>query len=245
MSADGPDGGGAPAVTDAPFRGSVDPLGPRRQRFAIRQPPRPPNVRVPYAIAALALGALGSASGQIQLAITFGGIGMLGVGDWFHGRYGKRPATTVDIHERGLRLDHDLAWAELWEVIVDTTPDQRRAPTTLTLATRDAPTTIAGTAAAVAPLVAAIEAAVGPRQHREAVARLAAGHGVRYGRHAFTEDGLRTRDTLVPWRDLGPMRRFGGGVVCDSKLGEFTAPIADVPNPWVLERLIAERGWLA
>ena len=51
-----------------------------------------------------------------------------------------------------------------------------------------------------------------------------------------------TRDTGVPWRDLGPTRRARGQLEIASPLGAFTTPIAGVHNPGVIERLVAARG---
>lgn len=236
MSADGP------AVTDAPFRGVADPLGPRLQRFVIPRPPPAQNVRTPYAIAASALSAVGAVAGQLSMAVAFGAIGVVGVVDRVRARRADQPATTADVHERGLRAAADVAWADVLVVTIDATSDQGPAPATLTIATRDATTAIVGHADDVGPLVAAIEAAVGPRQLREAEARLLAGHPLTYGRHQLTGYGLMTRDAGVPWRDLGPVRRARGQLVIDASVGAFTTAIAGVHNPGVIERLVAARG---
>ena len=215
-------------MSDAPFRGTADPLGPRLHRFVIPRPPPAPNVRTPYAVAASVLSALGAVTGQLSMAVAFGAIGVVGVVDRIKGHRTVQPTTNADVHERGLRVIADVAWADVLVVTIDGTADQGPAPATLTIATRDATTAIA--------------AGVGPRQRREAEARLIEGHPLTYGRHQLTSYGLMTRDAGVPWRDLGPTRRARGQLVIDSPIGELTTPIGGVHNPWVIERLVAERG---
>ncbi|MBL8619794.1 MAG: hypothetical protein JNK64_00790 [Myxococcales bacterium] len=229
-------------MSDAPFRGTADPLGARLQRYVIPRPPPAPNVRTPYAIAASALSALGAVAGQLSMAVAFGAIGVIGIADRIKGRRAVQPATNADVHERGLRAIADVAWADVLVVTIDATPDQGPLPATLTIATRDATTAIAGHADDLGPLVAAIEAGVGPRQLREVEARLREGHPLTYGRHQLTGYGLMTRDTGVPWRDLGPAHRARGQLVIESALGAFTTPIGGVHNPGVIERLVAARG---
>ncbi|MBK7074083.1 MAG: hypothetical protein IPH44_17445 [Myxococcales bacterium] len=229
-------------MSDAPFRGTADPLGPRLHRFVIPRPPPAPNVRTPYAVAASVLSALGAVTGQLSMAVAFGAIGVVGVVDRIKGHRTVQPTTNADVHERGLRVIADVAWADVLVVTIDGTADQGPAPATLTIATRDATTAIVGHADDLGPLVTAIAAGVGPRQRREAEARLIEGHPLTYGRHQLTSYGLMTRDAGVPWRDLGPTRRARGQLVIDSPIGELTTPIGGVHNPWVIERLVAERG---
>ncbi|MBK7196691.1 MAG: hypothetical protein IPH80_29815 [Myxococcales bacterium] len=242
MSDAGPSGGADPDVADAPFRGSVDPLGARLERFELPGPrPRLP-MRGPYAVGALGLGAVSAVTGHVLPALAWANMGIVGLLGWNEHRRARPRTMTVDAHERGLRLGVDLAWAAIATVTIDTTPDQGDAPTTLTIVTPDATAAVVSTAVAVGPLLAVIAAAVGPRHHREAAARLAEGQAYTFGRHAFTQDGLRIKATLVPWRDVGPIRGRRGKLVCGSPLGRVAAPIAGAPNPWMLERLVAERG---
>jgi hypothetical protein len=199
-------------------------------------------VRTPYAVAACVLSALGAVTGTLSVAVAFGAIGVVGVVDRVKGRRAVQPPPHADVHERGLRGVVDVAWADILVVTIDGTADQGPAPATLTIATRDATTAIVGHADDLGPLVAAIEAGVGPRQLREAEARLREGHPLTCGRHQLTSYGLMARDTGVRWRDLGPTRRQRGQLVIASTIGEFATPIASVHNPWVIERLVAERG---
>lgn len=242
MSAAGPDAPDAPAVTDAPFRGSVDPLGARLQQLVIAAPQRRLTLRGPFIVGAAVVSAFNAVAGHALIAMQFGAFGVVGAMEWRDHRRARPGTTTIAVHERGLRLGVDLPWADVGHVAVDTTPDQGDAPTQLTIVTPDATAVIVGAAAAIGPLVAAIAAAVGPRHHREAAARLAAGQPYSFGRHAFTEDGLRIKGALVPWRDLGPIRARRGKLVCATPRGDVKAPIAGAPNPWMLERLVAERG---
>ena len=229
-------------VAEAPFRGSVDPLGARLQRFELAAPlPRLP-MRGPYVVGALGLSAVSAVTGSVLTALVFANLTLMGFVGWNERRRARPRITTIDVHERGLRVDVDLPWDAIDKVTVDTTPDQGDAPTTLVLASRDARAAVVGTAAAIAPLAAAIEAAIGRGHHREAAARLAEGQDYAFGQQAFTRDGLRAGDALVAWPDLGPLRRHRGKLVCATPIGTFTTPIVHAPNPWMIERLIAERG---
>lgn len=236
MSDDGP------AATDAPFRGTADPLGPRLQQFTLAPPGRRLPARPPYIVGAVAVSAVCAVTGNMLAALGFANGAFAGLVGWHAQRRARRRAVTICVHERGLRVDVDLPWDAIDKVTVDTTPDQGDAPTTLSIATGDARATVVGTAKSIGPLVAAIEVAIGPRHHREAAARFDAGQDYAFGQQAFTRDGLRAGDALVAWPDLGPIRRHGGKLVCATPIGTFTTPIVHAPNPWMIERLVAERG---